>query len=97
MSVSLLKLNDAELIILQGSRGSLVPINTPVPGSKGPAGSPGLKGPSGPKGDRGKDGAAGSGVKYVRLVRTTCPSGAEIVYKGMNYVINGLSGPDVLL
>ena len=40
----------------------------------------GPKGDQGSKGDKGQDGM--SGVKYVRWGRTTCPSGAEIVYKG---------------
>jgi len=40
----------------------------------------GPKGDQGSKGDEGQDGK--SGVKYVRWGRTTCPSGAEIVYKG---------------
>ena len=40
----------------------------------------GPKGDQGSKGDKGQDGK--SGVKYVRWGRTTCPSGAEIVYKG---------------
>ena len=34
-------------------------------------------------GDSGKPGK--SGVKYVRWGKTTCPSGAEIVYKGETY------------
>ncbi|XP_020625853.1 uncharacterized protein LOC110063227 isoform X2 [Orbicella faveolata] len=38
----------------------------------------GRPGPPGPKGESGK-----SGVKYVRWGRTTCPSGAETVYKGI--------------
>ena len=49
---------------------------------KDPAGSPGSEGPRGPKGDKGQDGAGGSGVKYVRWGRTTCPSGAQMVYEG---------------
>ena len=35
-----------------------------------------------PKEKKGQDGAATTGVKYVRWGRTTCPSGAQIVYKG---------------
>ena len=50
-------------------------------------------GPSGPKGDKGKDGAGGSGVKYVRWGRTTCPSGAEVVYKGRNYLTTDYRDP----
>ena len=63
-------------------------INRPLPGPPGPkgergsAGSPGLKGPQGTKGEKGKEGAGKSGVKYVRWGRTTCPGGAEVVYKG---------------
>ncbi len=62
--------------------------NKPAPGPPGPkgdtgfAGSPGLKGPQGPKGDKGQDGTGTSGVKYVHWGRTTCPSGAQVVYKG---------------
>ena len=52
------------------------------PGPRGPTGSPGLKGPRGPKGEKGRNGAGGSGTKYVRWGRTTCPSGADMVYKG---------------
>ena len=40
----------------------------------------GGKGSQGDKGEKGADGR--SGVKYVRWGRTTCPSGAETVYKG---------------
>ena len=40
----------------------------------------GAKGSQGDKGEKGADGK--SGVKYVRWGRTTCPSGAEVVYKG---------------
>ena len=63
-------------------------VNKPFPGTPGPigergsAGSPGLKGPQGPKGEKGKEGAGKTGVKYVRWGRTTCPGGAELVYKG---------------
>ncbi|KAJ7350113.1 hypothetical protein OS493_038399 [Desmophyllum pertusum] len=59
--------------------------NKPAPGPPGPKGSagrPGLEGPQGLKGDKGQDGAGGSGVKYVRGGRTTCPSDADLVYKG---------------
>ncbi|KAJ7374505.1 hypothetical protein OS493_004843 [Desmophyllum pertusum] len=38
-------------------------------------------GPQGSKGEKGQDGK--SGVKYVRWGRTTCPSGAQVVYKGI--------------
>ena len=63
-------------------------VNRPFPGPPGPkgergsAGSPGLKGPQGTKGEKGKEGAGKSGVKYVRWGRTTCPAGADVVYKG---------------
>lgn len=64
-------------------------INKPAPGppgpkgDQGPAGRPGVGGPQGPKGEKGQDGAGTAGVKYVRWGRTTCPSGAEMVYKGI--------------
>ena len=64
-----------------GNPGTNKPAPGP-PGPKGPAGSPGLKGPRGPKGEKGQDGNGPSGVKYVRWGRTTCPSGAQIVYEG---------------
>ena len=40
----------------------------------------GVKGAQGAKGDKGQ--AASSGVKYVRWGKTSCPNGAQIVYKG---------------
>ena len=43
-----------------------------------PEGDQGAVGRTGEKGQAGK-----SGVKYVRWGRTTCPSGADIVYKGI--------------
>ena len=46
-------------------------------GDQGSVGRTGEKGAQGEKGPAGK-----SGVKYVRWGRTTCPSGADIVYKG---------------
>ena len=51
-----------------------------TPGQKGDRGAVGRTGAQGAKGERGQTGK--SGVKYVRWGRTTCPSGAEIVYKG---------------
>ena len=45
-----------------------------------PLGPKGDKGAQGVKGDKGQ--AASSGVKYVRWGKTTCPNGAQIVYKG---------------
>ena len=62
--------------------------NKPFPGPPGPKGDQGavgrtgVQGPQGAKGEKGQDGAGQSGVKYVRWGRTTCPSGAQIVYKG---------------
>ena len=50
------------------------------PGPKGNQGAVGRTGARGPQGAKGKKGQ--SGVKYVRWGRTTCPSGAQIVYKG---------------
>lgn len=54
-----------------------------------PSSSASVSGPPGQKEDRGDVGAQGekretgkSGVNYVRWGRTTCPNGAEIVYKG---------------
>jgi len=41
------------------------------------------EGRAGPEGDEGQDRARGSGVKYVRWGKTTCPSGAQMVYEGM--------------
>ena len=46
-------------------------------GDQGAVGKTGEKGSQGEKGQAGK-----SGVKYVRWGRTTCPSGAAIIYKG---------------
>ena len=63
--------------------------NRPYPGPPGPkgdqgaAGRTGAKGPQGPKGEKGQEGTGKSGVKYVRWGKTTCPSGAQIVYKGI--------------
>ena len=51
------------------------------PGQKGDRGGIGRTGAQGAKGERGQTGK--SGAKYVRWERTTCPSGAEIVYKGI--------------
>ena len=62
--------------------------NKPFPGPTGPKGdqgaigNTGAQGPHGAKGEKGQDGTGQSGVKYVRWGRTTCPSGAQIVYKG---------------
>ncbi|XP_078364886.1 uncharacterized protein LOC144649286 isoform X2 [Oculina patagonica] len=51
------------------------------PGQTGPKGEAGKPGTPGAKGEKGQDGK--SGVQYVRWGRTTCPSGVEIVYKGI--------------
>ena len=62
--------------------------NKPSPGPPGPkgdqgaVGKTGAQGPQGEKREKGQDGVGTSGVKYVRWGRTTCPSGAQIVYKG---------------
>ena len=59
-----------------------------VPGTPGAAGAPGRDGtdgsigPVGPTGPQGPRGPMGGGVSYVRWGRTTCPSGAELVYYG---------------
>ena len=51
-----------------------------------PEGDQGAVGRNGEKGAQGEKGQAGkSGVKYVRWGRTTCPSGADIVYKGIRF------------
>ena len=68
-------------------------INKPFPGPPGPKGDQGVvgktgaQGPQGAKGEKGQDGAGASGVKYIRWGRTTCPSGAQVVYKGKRMVI----------
>ena len=68
----------------QGKQGT----NKSFPGPPGPKGDQGAvgrtgaQGPQGAKGEKGQDGVGTSGVKYVRWGRTTCPSGAQIVYKG---------------
>ena len=79
----LLQVNQPFLGILgdAGNPGTNKPAPGP-PGPKGPTGSPGLEGPRGLKGEKGQDGTGASGVKYVRWGRTSCPSGAQIVYKG---------------
>ena len=59
-----------------------------VPGTPGTAGAPGRDGrdgsigPVGPTGPQGPPGPMGGGVSYVRWGRTTCPSGAQLVYYG---------------
>ena len=54
-------------------------------GPKGDRGAIGRTGAKGTKGEKGQDGK--SGVKYVRWGRTTCPSGAQVVYKG-SYILS---------
>ncbi|PFX15798.1 hypothetical protein AWC38_SpisGene19969 [Stylophora pistillata] len=59
-----------------------------VTGAKEDSGTPGKSVPGSPgaKRDRGAAGKPGqpgkSGIKYVRWGKTTCPGGAQIVYKG---------------
>ena len=62
-----------------GKPGTNKPFPGP-PGLKGDQGAVGRTGAQGPQGAKGEKGQ--SGVKYVRWGRTTCPSGAQIVYKG---------------
>ena len=68
-------------------------INKPFPGPPGPkgdqgaVGKTGAQGPQGAKGEKGQDGSGTSGVKYIRWGRTTCSSGAQVVYKGKRMVI----------
>ena len=56
-------------------------------GDQGAVGKTGAQGTQGPKGEKGQDGSGTSGVKYIRWGRTTCPSGAQVVYKGKRMVI----------
>ncbi|KXJ07697.1 Short-chain collagen C4 [Exaiptasia diaphana] len=51
-------------------------------GAQGPRGSPGSQGPRGVQGPMGHPGPKSGGVKYIRWGRTSCPSGANLVYKG---------------
>ena len=84
--ISLRKLTDQDHFITGKPRKPGT--NKPFPGPPGPKGDQGsvgrtgARGPQGAKGEKGQDGAGQSGVKYVRWERTTCPSGAQIVYKG---------------
>ena len=73
----------------QGKPGTNKPFPGPPgrKGDQGAVGKTGVQGPEGAKGEKGQDGAGTSGVKYVRWGRTTCPSGAHIVYKGKGMVI----------
>ncbi|KXJ27392.1 Short-chain collagen C4 [Exaiptasia diaphana] len=50
-----------------------------LPGPKGPQGP---QGPSGQNGARGPQGLSGGGIEYIRWGKTSCPSGADLVYKG---------------
>ena len=59
------------------------------PGPKGERGAVGRTGAQGAKGEKGQDGK--SGVKYVHWGRTTCPSGAQLVYKGRNWLTLNMS------
>ena len=67
-----------------GKPGSNRPFQGPPgpKGDQGAVGKTGAQGPQGAKGEKGQDGTGNSGVKYVRWGRTTCSSGAQIVYKG---------------
>lgn len=51
-------------------------------GARGPKGPRGPQGPSGQNGARGPPGRSRGGVEYIRWGKTSCPSGANIVYKG---------------
>ncbi|XP_020912367.2 collagen alpha-5(IV) chain [Exaiptasia diaphana] len=51
-------------------------------GTPGTRGSPGLQGPRGTQGLRGPPGPKSGGVQYIRWGRTSCPFGANLVYKG---------------
>ncbi|XP_028518548.1 collagen alpha-1(IV) chain [Exaiptasia diaphana] len=51
-------------------------------GTPGPRGSPGLQGLRGAQGLKGPPGPKSAGVQYIRWGRTSCPSGANLVYKG---------------
>ncbi|KXJ23632.1 Short-chain collagen C4 [Exaiptasia diaphana] len=51
-------------------------------GTPGSRGSPGKRGPRGAQGLRGHPGPKSGGVQYIRWGKTSCPSGANLVYKG---------------
>ncbi|KXJ29244.1 short-chain collagen C4 [Exaiptasia diaphana] len=51
-------------------------------GLPGLRGSPGRQGPRGAQGLRGHPGPKSGGVQYIRWGKTTCPSGAKLIYKG---------------
>ena len=82
------KEREALMVILIAGEPGKPGTNKPFPGPPGPKGDQGVvgrsgaQGPQGAKGEKGQDGAGQSGVKYVRWGRTTCPNGAQIVYKG---------------
>ncbi|XP_078342927.1 short-chain collagen C4-like [Oculina patagonica] len=57
--------------------------NQGLKGDQGAVGRTGDKGSQGVKGEKGRDGTVKSGVQYIRWGRTTCPSGAQEVYKGV--------------
>ncbi|XP_028519315.1 short-chain collagen C4-like [Exaiptasia diaphana] len=66
-----------------------IPGRTGRDGKNGYDGQPGPRGPPGPKGIPGNDGKqgpkgpSGGGVSYVRWGRDVCPSGTNLVYKGI--------------
>ncbi|KXJ27293.1 Short-chain collagen C4 [Exaiptasia diaphana] len=51
-------------------------------GPPGPKGPQGPQGPSGQNGPRGPPGRSRGGVEYIRWGKTSCPYGADLVYKG---------------
>ena len=46
------------------------------------SGNPGLQGSRGDQGPSGPPGPKSGGVQYIRWGKTSCPSGANLVYKG---------------
>ena len=67
-----------------GPRGSIGILGRRGPaGEKGGRGNPGLQGPRGSQGPQGPHGLPGQqGAVYTRWGRTTCPTGAQLVYSG---------------
>ena len=61
----------------QGRRGPTGPT-----GGNGTQGARGVAGPRGMKGDKGADGAVAGGCTYVRWGKSTCRSGAQLLYAG---------------
>ncbi|KXJ27358.1 Diphosphomevalonate decarboxylase [Exaiptasia diaphana] len=58
-------------------------------GARGPKGPRGPQGPSGSHGPRGPPGPSGGGIEYIRWGKTSCPSGANIVYKEILFTRQG--------